>query len=158
MTANDCHPLTPEAKCQNLFALAFHEASAKKNHPYGNICPIHIYEFLTPAQKQTYYDEAVKVYTTDKLDFDELNRRQQVAKDLNLNIEELIRRKLVSEGASHLLSGWQFFIALKMSEVKAMPDVKPNQRFGKIAEMWKLISDADKKSYKVQALMAKVPF
>ena len=32
-----------------------------------------------------------------------------------------------------------------------MADVKPKERLGKIGEMWKLVSDAEKETYKVKA-------
>jgi hypothetical protein len=49
------------------------------------------------------------------------------------------------------LTNWQFFVSEKMPEVKAMADVKPKERLGKIGELWKLVSDADKQIYKTKA-------
>jgi hypothetical protein len=49
------------------------------------------------------------------------------------------------------LTNWQLFVSEKMPEVKAMADVKPKERLGKISEMWKLVSDADKLVYKTKA-------
>jgi hypothetical protein len=49
------------------------------------------------------------------------------------------------------LTNWQFFVSEKMPEVKAMADVKPKERLGKLGEMWKLVSDAEKQIYKIKA-------
>ncbi len=49
------------------------------------------------------------------------------------------------------LTNWQFFVSEKMPEVKLMADVPAKGRLGKIGEMWKLVSEADKASYKLKA-------
>ncbi len=49
------------------------------------------------------------------------------------------------------LTNWQFFVSEKMPEVKAMADVPAKGRLGKIGEMWKLVSTADKEAYKTKA-------
>jgi hypothetical protein len=49
------------------------------------------------------------------------------------------------------LTNWQFFVSEKMPEVKVMADVKPKERLGKLGEMWKLVSDAEKLIYKTKA-------
>jgi hypothetical protein len=49
------------------------------------------------------------------------------------------------------LTNWQFYVSEKMPEVKAMADIKPKERLGKIGEMWKLVSDTDKQIYKTKA-------
>ena len=38
-----------------------------------------------------------------------------------------------------------------MPEIKAMADVKPKERLGKISELWKLVTDAEKDAYKIKA-------
>ncbi len=49
------------------------------------------------------------------------------------------------------LTNWQFFVSEKMPEVKAMAEIPAKGRLGKIGEMWKLVSEAEKASYKLKA-------
>jgi hypothetical protein len=49
------------------------------------------------------------------------------------------------------LTGWQLYVSKQMQEVKKNKEVLPNQRLGKIGEMWKALTKVEQEAYVAEA-------
>jgi galactokinase len=51
------------------------------------------------------------------------------------------------------LTNWQLFVSESMPTIKADASIKPKERLGKIGDLWKILSTAEKEAYKAKALI-----